>query len=1036
MNGLSKSLLFLLFVAVIISGCKQGNGSFEDLSGGAVSEVDATTITQFIPDSGSAIIQQGDTQQFFVTAVAPLGRSVTLTWKLNGQVMQEGPSQGFSLSGQVSNIGDHNLEVTAGDGISVDTKSWAVKVNGPPTLSKITTSTPKVSIGQDDDGNDYETFIEVQAIDPNSDSLTYTWKLNGVTSPYLTSVTPISANSGRARLVGNEDIVGSVNISVEVSDGTVSSSESWNAEINYFPMACNQLTQNKICTYAGSPNIGQGLNPDESQVGIRIQPRASTFDEYNNAFISDYVNNVIWYWNRSNASVTRLGVTIPAKQMKVVVGNGDASSGSNGNALEKGLNSPHGLAWISDGSGGGTLWISEYAGNKVKYVDNGGTIRQETGISCSRPAGMSVYNDKLYVACYNSHRVIEWDLINQTASIFAGSSAGFSGDGGAPASARIRNPNDVFANADGVYIADYGNDRIRFIRWGGAGSNKVFWSAGTSVTVAPNTIRTIIGNGSSGDNTNVTPTSKHCPEPTGVVAVNNIIYVTTRHSNRDHVIVANNSGGAFSIGSMSVSDSRAKVATFHTGSNNAGGYNGSGVPIESARVRDPWHIAYSSIDQSLYISDYSNRRFREIRLSDGKLYDRVGSGDARNGNNGPIENPTLLTLLNSPGGVTWDKTSNSLFYSDQNNRIVRRVSQFGLISGVYGDGSNSAPTSDNDLPSNVSAQTTYSGNTYMNGLFALLDGSLLILNGSGHNLRAWNRSKSSTSFASVYMGANRVSTIAGDILDPLSGAGPINVNPIAPATQAALTTQFYYPTGVSAHEIVDGSGNVTSRSIYVVDQGNHCVRKIDDNGNLSTVAGECIYSSNINSDGGFNVNDGNDPTTVKLNRPHDVIADHRGNIYIADTFNNRIRYVNFTASAVSIGGISVGPGQIKTVVCRDGWSGSGDAEDGAVADLARCYRPMGLAYYKGATQEWLCYSQFWRHNVRCLNLIDGKIRTVAGGHTLTAPAGFTFGFEQEGIDGTAARLMNPKGLTFDENGDLYISEQGNHIIRKLKLSPD
>lgn len=1038
MNGCCKRLLLLPFIVFALASCKTGDGDFEDLSGGAVSEVDTTTITQFIPDSGAALIQQGDTQQFFITAVAPLGRPVTIVWKLNGSIVQSGVNPGFIMTGDSSNIGTHELEVTASDGITADTKSWSVKVNGPPVLTKITQTTPKVSIGNDDDGNPYETFIEVQALDPNSDNLTYTWKLDGLPSSYLTSVAATISNTGRARLVGHDSIAGSVNISVEVSDGSSSSTESWVAEVNYFPMACNQLTQNKICTYAGNPNIGQGQNPDESQVGIRIQPISAVVDDLNNIFIADYVNSIIWYWNRSNVAVTRLGVTIPAKQLKVVAGNGDATSGTNGTALEKGLYYPRGLAWIPDGSGGGTLWISEFNGNKVKYVDNGGTIRHETGISCSRPAGMSVYNNVLYVACYNNHRVVAWDLINQTSSIVAGNgSAGFSGDGGVPTSARLRNPHDVFADADGLYIADLNNYRVRFVRWASAGTNKVFWAGGTSVSVAPNTIRTIMGNGSSGDNNNQTPTNKHIPQPSGIVVVNDLVFVTTIHSNRDHIIVGNNSGSNFTFGNVTVPDSIAKVVSFHTGANNAGGYNGSGVPSESARIRDPYHLAYSATDNSIYVADYSNRRYRELRLSDGKLYDRVGSGDARNGNNGPVENPTLLTLLNSPGGLAWDRTSDSLFYSDQSNRFIRRVSKYGLIAAVYGDGANNLPTSDNDLPSNVSAMTTYNGNLYMNGISALVDGSILALNGYGHNLRVWNRSDASASFANVFMGSNRVSTIAGDILNPLSGAGPENVDPVAPNSQSALSTRFYYPTGVAAHETVDGNGNVTSRTIYVVDQGNHCVRRIADSGALSTVAGQCVYTSNLNTGGGFNVNDAADPTTVQFNRPHDVAVDQYGNLFISDTINDRIRYVNLSSTdSRTIGGITIGPGQIKTVVCRDGWAVSGDAEDGAVADLARCYRPMGLAYYKDDAKELLCYTQFWRHNVRCVNLATGQVNTVAGGHTLTPRIGYTFGFEQEGINGTDASLNYPKALTFDTEGDLYISEQGNHIIRKLKLSAD
>lgn len=1029
-------------VALLTSSlaCSKGGGDFDDLSAGNISEVDTTTISQFIPDSGTVVIQQGATEQFFVTASAPLGRAVALTWKLDGTTVQSGSSNNFNLTGLPSNIGDHVLQVIATDGVSSDSKSWSVKINGPPVLTKLTTATPKVTIGNDDDGNPFETFIEVQAIDPNGDSLNFTWKLNGLASPYLTSVTPTIANTGRARLIGHSSILGSVNISVEVDDGSASSSENWVADVNYFPMACNQLTQGKICTYAGNPNIGQGANPDESQVGIRIRPLGVAIDELNNVFIADNVNNVIWYWNRSGASVTRLAVTVPAGQMKVVAGNGEALSGTNGIALEKEINAPRGVAWAPDGSGGGTLWISEYPNHKVKYVDNAGIIRHQTSITtCNNPSGLSAFNNKIYIACLGTHRVVEWDIIADSMSVVVGSTSGYT-DNVAVGSGRLNAPHDVFADADGLYIADQNNHRIRFVRWPTAIGNKSFWN--NSISVAPGFIRTIMGSGAAGDDQDQAPLNKDVPQPVGIVVVNNKIFVTTVSSNRDHLIVGNNTGGNYVLGNLTIPDSIAKVVTLYTGANNAGGYNGSGVPVESARVRDPYLVAYSSADDTIFFADYSNYRLRELRLSDGKIYDRVGSGDLRNGNNGFSENPTLLTLINNPGGVAWDATSDSLFYVDMNNNVIRKVSKYGLISAVYGSGTNGTPLTDNDLPSNVTTQITYDSNVYTSGLQALSDGSLLVLNAQGHNLRAWNRSVSTSPFANTFIGSNRVSTIAGDILDPLTGTGPTAVDPVPPAQLASLSTQFRFPTDVAAHEVTHPTtGAVTLRTIFIVDQGNHCVRQFQDVNNgvysdaLSTAVGICNYTNNINTGGGYNGNDNSDPTALQLNRPHGIAVDADGGVYIADTMNNRIRYWNRGSTPKTIAGTTIPAGGVKTVVCRDGNNASGDDSNGVPADLAYCFRPFGLAYFKNSTTEKLCYSQFWSHNIRCLDVTNGTVSTIAGGGTKVISLGYTFGFEQEGINATDARLYNPKALSFDQYGDLYFSEQTNQIIRKIKLSP-
>lgn len=1025
-----------MVLSFCLTSCSGGSGGFDDLSTGNVSEVVSTTISQFIPDSGTVVIQQGATEQFFVTASAPLGRAVALTWTLNGVTVQSGSSNGFSLTGQSSNIGSHTLKVVATDGVTSDSKSWSVKVNGPPVLTKITQSRPKVTIGNDDSGNQYETFIEVQAIDPNGDSLSYTWTLDGLSSSYLTDVTPISPNTGRARLVGAESILGSVNINVEVSDGSAKSNVSWTAEINYFPMACNKLSQNQICTYAGNPNIGQGSKPDDSQVGIRIQPTGIAVDELNNLFLADPTNNVVWYWNRSNSDVTRLNISVPKGQMKVVAGTGEATSGVNGVAIERELNSPRGVAWLSDGNRGGTLWISEYPNHRVKNVDNAGIIRQVTGITgCNNPSGLSTYQDIVYVACRGTHRIVAWDHINSTLSVVAGSGTTGYTDNMAATSARLANPHDVFANADGLYIADETNHRIRFVRWSTAGTNKTFWNS--SLSVAPGNILTILGSGATGDDQDQTPLAKDIPQPMGVVVVNNQIFVTTTNNNRDHIIMANNSGSTKLIGNVSVDDSKAKVITIYTGANNAQGYNGSGLPVESARIRDPYLMAYSSTDNSIYFSDYYNRRVRELRLDVGKIYDRVGSGDARNGNNGLTENPTLLTLVNSPGGLSWDKNANSLYYADMNNYVIRKVSSYGLVSAVYGSGSNSAPLSDNDLPSNVPTQMSYNSNQYTAGVKALLDGSILTLNGQGHHLRAWNRSNNTSEFAGTYIGSNRVSTIAGDILNPLTGGSPsINVDPVPPSTLSALSTQFSFPTDIDAHELTDPmTGAVTSRTLFVVDQGNHCIRQISNNGTLSTGVGSCVFTNNISTGGGFNGNDNATATSIQLDRPHGIAVDSTGGVYIADTLNHRVRYWNRGSIAKVIAGTTIPAGGVKTVICRDGNASSGDSNDNVPADLAYCDRPMGLAYFKDSTKELLCYAQFWVHNVRCLDVTTGKVFTAAGGDSKSPSPGYTFGFEQEGISATSAKLYNPKAITFDTYGDLYISEQNNHIIRKVKLSP-
>jgi sugar lactone lactonase YvrE len=85
---------------------------------------------------------------------------------------------------------------------------------------------------------------------------------------------------------------------------------------------------------------------------------------------------------------------------------------------------------------------------------------------------------------------------------------------------------------------------------------------------------------------------------------------------------------------------------------------------------------------------------------------------------------------------------------------------------------------------------------------------------------------------------------------------------------------------------IDSQGN-----IYVVDTFNHCIRKIDTSGVITTFAGKpnSTWSGDYNPDAP--VGDGGLPTKAVLNRPYGIAIDSEDNVYIADTYNNRIRVV-------------------------------------------------------------------------------------------------------------------------------------------------
>ncbi|HVS06296.1 MAG TPA: hypothetical protein VHK65_09055 [Candidatus Dormibacteraeota bacterium] len=184
-------------------------------------------------------------------------------------------------------------------------------------------------------------------------------------------------------------------------------------------------------------------------------------------------------------------------------------------------------------------------------------------------------------------------------------------------------------------------------------------------------------------------------------------------------------------------------------------------------------------------------------------------------------------------------------------------------------------------------------------------------------------------------------------------------------------------------------------TLYFID-GNR-VRKITGRDTVQTIAG-----TGDSGDGG----DGGPALSAQLNSPKALAIDPDGDVFIADTGNNRVREVD-------------PKGKIFTV------AGTGDAGysgDGERAVRARLNAPTGLAVgFSGS----VFIADTLNHRVRMVTS-EGVISTVAG----TGTAAYTF----EGGPATAAPLDLPEALAFDSEGYLYIEDVGNDRVRKVDLA--
>lgn len=193
-------------------------------------------------------------------------------------------------------------------------------------------------------------------------------------------------------------------------------------------------------------------------------------------------------------------------------------------------------------------------------------------------------------------------------------------------------------------------------------------------------------------------------------------------------------------------------------------------------------------------------------------------------------------------------------------------------------------------------------------------------------------------------------------------------------------------------------------SLYILDQRNMCVRKVDPNGVISTVVGTGMP--------GFN-GDGRDPATAQLNFPTGnnpeiagaLALDGQGRLYVADELNHRIRRVDFDKNVIE-------------TVAGNGVAGfGGDHGDARAASLNTPgdieFGPDGRLYIADERN----------HRVRAVDLVTGIIVTVAGNGQA--------GFGGDGGPADEAMLRRPWGIAFDPNGDLYIADSYNHVIRRV-----
>jgi sugar lactone lactonase YvrE len=356
-----------------------------------------------------------------------------------------------------------------------------------------------------------------------------------------------------------------------------------------------------------------------------------------------------------------------------------------------------------------------------------------------------------------------------------------------------------------------------------------------------------------------------------------------------------------------------------------------------------------------------------------------------------------------PSGVATDSAGN-LYVADTQNHIIRKVVlSTGAVSTLAG------------TPGMPGVADGIGAAAQFNGPVALTvgsDGNLYIADSGNNTIRK------------LVLATGVVSTVAGNAGSQGSSDG------------LGRAAEFANPQGIAT----DGAGN-----LYVADTYNNTIRKIVlATGLVSTFAGGMM---------GFADGEG---AAANFNTPEGLAADGAGDLYVADSWNSRIRKIVLATGLVSTLALSSGDG----IGTEAGFNfPAGLVADGAgnlyVTDSASTVRKivLGTAVVSTLCGTALRYGSMNGTGPGALfnspfgvavdgagnlyivdsgnSIIRKAVLATAAVTTLAGPAGLV---GQADGPGPSAQFLVPGGVTADGAGNLYIADSGNNTIRKIVLA--
>ncbi len=434
-----------------------------------------------------------------------------------------------------------------------------------------------------------------------------------------------------------------------------------------------------------------------------------------------------------------------------------------------------------------------------------------------------------------------------------------------------------------------------------------------------------------------------------------------------------------------------------------GSADGTGT---AARFFYPQGVAVDG-SGNVYVADSDNFTVRKITPA-GVVSTLAGMAKQQ----GSADGAGSAARFSDVSGVAVDGNGN-VYVTDRSNYTVRKITSDGVVStfagsaGLAGGNDGTGSAARFFYPYGVAVDgsgTVYVADTLNHTIRKITGaGEVSTLAGSERTAGSADGTGGAALFNQPYGvavdGAGNIYVADGvnDTIRKITNDGVVSTlagtaRSIGFADGIGSAARFNLPTGVA----VDGSGD-----LYVADSSNHTIRTITSDGAVSTFVGIA---------GSFPGNTDDTGSAARFNNPAGVALDASGNIYVADRGNHTVR--KLTAAGV-----------VSTLAGTPGSSGSSDGAGNA----ARFNSPAGVAV-DGSGNVYVADHD--NHTIRKITG-DGVVSTLAGSTSSSTP----YGGSADGT-GSAAHFAFPSGVAVDGSGNVYVADTSNDTIRKITSTGD